>query len=101
MERTINVPIQDQKPLRVKLIDVRASQRADVQAGFAYWFVGRGRETPSHLERLFWMSADRVLHNRAQKWAYVAIMTGYGKNPEKDAEELKDFISELYPHLKK
>jgi EpsI family protein len=100
-ERTIIIPIEGQSPLRVRLIDVRANQRPDMTAGFAYWFVGRGHETPSHLERLFWMSADRVLHNRAQKWAYVAIMTGYGNDPERDVAELKNFISELYPQLKK
>jgi hypothetical protein len=68
---------------------------------YAYWFVGKDRETASHNARMFWMAADRVLHNKSHRWAYIAIS---GNRPLDDTSgayraEIQDFISQAYPQM--
>lgn len=71
-----SVPLEGRAPLEVMVLDLR---RQPAAAGakpvqFVYWFAGGGRETPRHLERLLWMSADLLLRNRASRWAYLTVM---------------------------
>ncbi len=68
---------------------------------YAYWFVGKDRETASHHARMIWMAADRVLHNRSHRWAYISI-SGNRPLEEKTGAyrgEIKDFISQAYPQM--
>ena len=66
---------------------------------FGYWFIGGLRETPYHLMRLFWMSWDRLVHGRADRWAYVSVyMPGTGTSAS-GVDLLGAFIRSLAPLL--
>ncbi len=101
-----DVPIEGRKPLNVCILNTSKKYRdADGEEQFylgyyAYWFVGQGRETSSHYERMFWLAWDRVIHSVAHKWAYIAVS---GKRESDETEEYKeeitDFVQKLYPHL--
>ena len=42
----------------------------------AYWFVGSDRIVPSQGARMLHDSWNRLVHGRADRWAYVLLMTG-------------------------
>lgn len=42
----------------------------------AYWFVGGDRVVPSQAERMLRDSWSRIVRGRADRWAYVLLMTG-------------------------
>lgn len=63
---------------------------------FAYWFIGRGVETPSHVTRMFWMGLER-LRGRAYPWAYVSVSGNYGPAGQRIAiERLESFLKDLH-----
>ncbi len=100
----ISVPIEGREPLKVMLLSARRMQNDSwgYMSSYAYWFVGVDRETPYHLERLFWMSADRVVHNVAHGWAYVAVAMERTTWERDDHEEqISSFIRTLYPLIVK
>jgi len=100
------IPLEGRKPLKVDVLKTtRKYQDAEGNDVFyygyyAYWFVGQGRETPSHYERMFWLAWDRVVHSVAHKWAYIAV-SGRREGGESDAykQEITEFVQKLYPHL--
>jgi len=105
--KVVTVPFAERKPLKVMVLDLLqhgrdpTSGKPVTTAGYyAYWFVGKGRETPYHLERMFWMGYDRVFHNRAHRWAYISVS---GARDEKRGEahyaEIRGFIGKLYPRI--
>lgn len=101
--RVVEVPIEGRDPLKVKVLELtqtwKGARGTEQTAGryYAYWFVGKGRETASHYERMYFMAADRVLHNVAHRWAYVSV--GGDREFESDAylDEVRDFVGEFYP----
>lgn len=67
---------------------------------FAYWFMGRGHETPSHLVRMFWMARDRLLLGKTYPWAYISIAGTYAPaGDEFSLRKLDDLVRALYPLL--
>ena len=46
-----------------------------VKAFYVYWFVGQNVTTPSHFTRILLGNWDRVVHNRAHRWAYVSVFS--------------------------
>jgi len=44
-----------------------------IRAFFLYWFVGENVTTPSEMERVLLSNWDRVINNRAHRWAYVSV----------------------------
>jgi hypothetical protein len=102
----IQVPLEGRNPLKVCVLDTAQRYRdenGEVQEHYgyyAYWFVGQGRETPSHYERMFWLAWDRVVHSVAHKWAYIAV-SGSRENEESEdyLTEIREFVALLYPHL--
>jgi hypothetical protein len=101
----MSVAMERGPPLKVMLLDLRA-QGARRGAGepllFAYWFVGPGRQTPYHLARLYWMSADLLFRNVAPRWAYVAVSpfgSGRPASAARQAEILSDFLRALAPAI--
>ncbi|TFH14268.1 MAG: exosortase-associated EpsI family protein [Lentisphaerales bacterium] len=95
--RVLDVPLEGRPPLKVMLLDLHRSGAG--HTSYAYWFVGIGRETYSHLYRLWWMAVDRTFFNVMQRWAYVAVATDCGTDPHKDIERLVRCIGELYPQI--
>jgi len=75
-----------------------------VRAFFVYWFVGENVTTPSEIERVLLSNWDRVVHNRAHRWAYVSVFSLVTDNlrPEGlDAGQtqalLVDFTTKIVP----
>ncbi len=105
--RKISVPINGRAPLPVRIVDVRSygrngpTDRGMRFASFAYWFSGGGHETASNLERMFWMSADRVLLNVVNRWSYVAVTTDRPSSSADSTDRISSFIRDLYPLVSK
>lgn len=104
-DRTMEVPIPGRKPLDVMVLDLLESRkmaggdRVSTASYFAYWFVGKGRETPSHLQRMLWMATDRIFHNVSHRWAYISVAGLREADSEAYKGEVKAFVSELYPQM--
>jgi hypothetical protein len=102
----IEVPLPGRDPLRVKVLHLNARRNAtgqlmEPESFYAYWFVGKDRETPSHVQRMIWMATDRIFRNVAHRWAYIAVS---GIHDPKDTDnayidQLKTFIAQLYPKI--
>ncbi|MBP7829013.1 MAG: exosortase-associated EpsI family protein [Kiritimatiellae bacterium] len=99
----LEIPMDNRGPLEVMVLDMlRRFQTPDQRTiestqYYAYWFVGKGRETPYHVQRMIWMATDRIFHNISHRWAYIAV---WGlREPDSDAyrEQIKAFIHDLYP----
>lgn len=102
----MEVPLEGREPLKLCILETQRNYRsADGEPKtyygyYAYWFVGQGRETASHYERMFWLAWDRVIHSVAHKWAYIAV-SGARESEDSEAfkQEITDFVQSLYPHL--
>ena len=65
---------------------------------YAYWFVGKGRETPSNLQRMIWMATDRIFHNTSHRWAYISVSGG--RDPEGlYIKGMQEFVGQMYPYM--
>lgn len=101
--RVISVAIPGRDPLRVMLLDLRASSGGTTGLGqdrfsaYAYWFASANCETPYHLERMLRMSADRAIAGVNYRWAYVAVATNRREGSSDYVLRLSRFIAELYP----
>ena len=107
-ERVIRIPLAGRdRPLEVMVMDMaKPFTREDGTQGsqlsyYAYWFVGKDRETASHLQRMLWMGYDRVFHGVSHRWAYIALSGP--RQPFSDAhlQTIADFASQLHPALLK
>lgn len=106
MPQTMEIPLDGRaKPLKVALLEtVRNYRGADGERKtyygyYAYWFVGQGRETPSHYMRMLWLAWDRVAHSISHKWAYIAISGEREEGSDAYKKQIADFVQKLYPHL--
>lgn len=106
MPEIVEVPLEGREPLQVAVLEtVRNYRGADGERKtrygyYAYWFVGQGRETPSHYMRMLWLAWDRVVNSISHKWAYVAVAGDRADETSKDYEkQIGEFVQKLYPHL--
>jgi len=103
--RAIKIPIDGREPLEIMLLELhrggstREGKELQRKSLYAYWFVGTDRETPYHLQRLYWMTIDRVFRNVNHRWAYITVSTGCQGDLAKDIQRLSDFINTLYPAI--
>lgn len=101
----LSIPLEGREPLNVMVLDlIRPKRMPDgetvaVPFYFAYWFVGKDRETPYHLQRMVWMATDRVFHNVSHRWAYIAISGLREVGSRSYEDELKDFVAGFYPQI--
>ena len=101
----ISVPLDGRKPLNVMALEllrrVRNAEGTQFEASsyYAYWFVGKGRETPSHIQRMIWMATDRIFRNVAHRWAYISVSGSRDKDSDAYRQEVISFIHDLYPQL--
>jgi hypothetical protein len=107
-ERTIRIPLPGRDaPLEVMVLDMsRTGVRADGAPAasysyYAYWFVGKNRETASHLQRMVWMGYDRILHGVSHRWAYIALAGSRVPGSDAHLQTVADFASQLHPALLK
>ncbi len=100
--------------LKVTRIDAAQSlklpngQVASGHAVFIYWFVGKGRVTPYHWQRILWTAKDRVLHNTNHRWAYFLMYTPIKKvesprdlerGRQEAMQSINQFVQAIYPQL--
>lgn len=103
-EYTLKVPMEGRRPLSIRIIKTSRLLRTKdgvepYYSYYAYWFVGRERETPYHLGRMFWLAWDRVMHSEASRWAYIAVAGVREEGSTAYEEDLTAFVQKLYPHL--
>ena len=73
---------------------------------YMYWFVGDHVTTPSHFTRILVGSWDRVVHNRAHRWAFVIATSTIPDGADGPAfaptkQMLTDFIRQIVPSIQK
>jgi len=75
-----------------------------LRAFYVYWFVGQNVTTPSHFTRILLSNWDRVVHNRAHRWAYVSVFSLITENLRPDGLNagqtqglLVDFARQVVP----
>jgi hypothetical protein len=101
----VSVPLDGRKPLEVMALEMlRRGRGADGQpfefpSYFAYWFVGKNRETPYHIQRMVWMATDRIFRNVSHRWAYIALSGNRDKASDSYQAELQSFVHDLYPQI--
>ena len=107
-ERVIRIPLPGRAaPLEVMVLDMsRTGVRADGTPAastsyYAYWFVGKNRETASHIQRMVWMGYDRVFHGVSHRWAYIALAGVRAPGSDAHLQTIADFASQLHPALLK
>lgn len=101
--RILQVPLANGSILGVKVLLFHKKFREnDIHYSYyAYFFIGKDRTTPLHLERLVRMSLDRILRNVAHRWAYIAVSgerIPYAEN-EAYLDQIREVISKLYPQI--
>jgi hypothetical protein len=101
----VAVPLEGRNPLDVMALEMlRRGRDSNGQAFeratyFAYWFVGKNRETPYHIQRMIWMATDRIFHNVSHRWAYIAVTGNRDKTSDAYREEIQAFVHDLYPQI--
>ena len=107
-QRIIRIPLAGRpEPLEVMVLDMEKNyQDSDgtprtYSSYYAYWFVGKDRETASHLVRMAWMGYDRVVRGVSHRWAYIALSGERTPGSEAHLQTIADFASQLHPALLK
>ena len=101
----VDVPMTGRKTLQVMVLDMlHKGQSADGRATkstsyYAYWFVGKGRETPYHVQRMIWMATDRIFHNVSHRWAYIAVAGTRDETSDAYIKQMQAFVHDLYPQI--
>jgi len=101
----ISVPIDGREPLDVMVLDLRyqppisAGPRPEVESYYAYWFVGKDRETASHLERMTWMAWDRIVRNVSHRWAYISLGGGRNGSSRTHEDQIRAFLPDFYRQI--
>ena len=84
------------------------NSRGALHAFFMYWFVGDNITTPSQFMRVFLNTWDRLLYNRAYRWAYIMTMSPIsssyradGLNAAQTQEMMSGFVRQTVPSFQK
>lgn len=102
------IKIQGREDLIVTLLELERKDEVRDGAGshvktfsMAYWYFSGGHETPYQSSMMFWMAYDRIFLNRAERWAYISIMTPRRGDSSANMAGLDNFVSLLHPVLRK
>ena len=102
-ERYYGIQIDPARPpLEVCVLDMIKHHAEDNGADYsfyAYWFVGKDRETASHLQRMVWMAADRIFRGVSHRWAYIAIYGPRVPRSNAHVQLLADVIALVRPAI--
>jgi len=103
-ERRSALNLSGRNPLELSVLSLQVPgqpSRHDIPFFYAYWFVGCGKETSSHWARTWYVARDRLLHNRACRWSYIAVSgVGTREGPALTAGAAQ-FIKLFYPMVLK
>lgn len=110
----VTVPLASGHDLEVRKLSIQRDASTPenpnriLHADFLYWFVGENTTTASQFMRVFLSSWDRIVHNRAHRWAYVMVMAPVtasispdGLNEADTQKMLTDFIRQVVPTFQK
>jgi hypothetical protein len=106
-EYTLAVPIEGRSDLDIMVLDIihpvtgPDGQTIELPRYYAYWFVGKDRETPYHWQRMLWMGTDRIFRSVSHRWAYISVGGQRQLDDAAHQEELKAFVAEFYPQILK
>ncbi|HEU6448808.1 MAG TPA: exosortase-associated EpsI family protein [Verrucomicrobiae bacterium] len=68
--------------------------RQTVNGLYVFWFVADGEETPSHYQRLWWLTRDMLKTGILQRWAYISYFAPCEPGTEEATfERVKKLIS--------
>ena len=105
-QRNVKVDFDQRDPLDVRVLELVNTRTApdgtlisQYRSYYAYWFVGKGRETSNHYWRMYYMASDRIWHNIAHRWAYISVSGIRDESNDDHLNEIKEFVRELYPHM--
>ena len=103
-EYTLEVPLAGRNALDVRVIKTSRTFRTaegDIPyyGFYAYWFVGKKRETSSHYARMFWLAWDRVVNSEANRWAYIAVSGQREPDSDEYEEHIISFVQQVYPKV--
>lgn len=101
-ETLLRIPLGGGRdPLDVMVLDMdRTAGNGSVEhIYYAYWFVGKGRETASHVRRMVWMATDRILHGVSHRWAYIALSAQRAPGGDAHLQQIANFAAALHPLL--
>jgi hypothetical protein len=107
---TIPVPLQSGHTMQARKLTLERqwpgmnNQPITVRAFYIYWFVGQDVMTPSEFYRVLLSNWDRVVHNKAHRWAYVSVfslitegLAPDGLDPDQTEAVMKDFTKQIVP----
>lgn len=73
--------------------------RARAACWLAYWFVGRDAQVASHAEMVWRSSLDRLLHFRADRWAYVIVQTPATGSAAEGLRQMEEVVWVVWPEV--
>lgn len=79
----------------------RAGERHTVSCWLAYWFVGREVEVPSHSAMIWRSSLDRLLHFRADRWAYVLAQAPFTAGEGEGVRQIEEVLGAVWPQVRR
>jgi hypothetical protein len=74
-----------------------ANDERKFRALVAYWFVNGDRIVTSHWERAWWDAWNRVLHGRADRWAYVLLQADAEDGADAALARMQAVLDETLP----
>lgn len=110
--RTIEIPGTGQlKVTRVqntKFVKGTDGTPVQIQNICYYWFVGSKDLTPSHMERVWFDSRDRMFSGYVQRWAMIMVSSDitadrdkFGRDEKATDQLLTEFVQKMVPQVHK
>ncbi|MHA3771972.1 exosortase C-terminal domain/associated protein EpsI [Verrucomicrobiota bacterium sgz303538] len=82
--------------------------RVEIENICYYWFAGSKDLTPSHLERVWFDSRDRMMSGYVQRWAMVMVSADitaerekFGRDEKATDQLLTEFVQKVAPQIHK
>jgi EpsI family protein len=107
---TIPIPLTSGRTMETRRLTLERqvvgqnNEPLTIRAYYVYWFVGQNVTTSSEVYRVLLSNWDRVIHNRANRWAYVSVFSliteglePNGLDPGQTETMLKDFTRQIVP----
>ncbi len=83
--------------LRVHRQQERQPRAAPVPEIVVYWYVGGDRIVASQVERMLYDSWNRVVHGRADRWAYVLVKTDAADGADGALARIQEVLNSALP----
>lgn len=102
-ERVFQIQLDSSRPpLEVCVLDMIKHDpegKGAFYSYYAYWFVGKDRETASHVQRMLWMASDRIFRGVSHRWAYIALFGSRVPGNDAHIQTVADFVARLHPAI--